>query len=202
MMSAIDTSSAGLAEPVPAFGTALAAHDARLAQLAQDVLEVLHRDVLRAGDLLSLERAAVVVGGFREQDRGSHRVVDLRRDTHWVILAYRRGLGLRTVSAVAGSSLPADQRPVDPTPVHTTDLPPTPTRDRNIPATAWIEAPAQLLGSRRRHRGAGRDVQAPARPMVALAGGPGIPSRCPISGDRRRRPPAAVQLPPLRRRLG
>jgi hypothetical protein len=63
-----------------------------------------------------------------------------------VILAYRRELGLRTVSAVSGSSLPADQRPVDPTPVHTTDLPPTPTRDRNIPATAWIEAPAELLG--------------------------------------------------------
>ena len=43
--------------------------------------------------------------------------------------------------------LPADQRPVDPTPVHTTDLPPTPTRDRNIPASAWVEAPAELLAS-------------------------------------------------------
>jgi hypothetical protein len=38
-----------------------------------------------------------------------------------------------------------DQRPADDTPVHTTDLPPTPIRDRNIPATAWIEAPADLL---------------------------------------------------------
>lgn len=38
-----------------------------------------------------------------------------------------------------------DERPVDPTPVHTHDLPPTPIRDRNIPATAWIEAPASLL---------------------------------------------------------
>ncbi len=39
----------------------------------------------------------------------------------------------------------ADDRPVDPTPVHTADLPPTPTRDRNIPAEAWIEAPDALL---------------------------------------------------------
>ena len=38
-----------------------------------------------------------------------------------------------------------DERPDDPTPVHTMQLPPTPTRDRNIVATAWIEAPAELL---------------------------------------------------------
>ena len=38
-----------------------------------------------------------------------------------------------------------DERPVDDTPVHTADLPPTPVRDRNIPATAWVEAPAELL---------------------------------------------------------
>ena len=38
-----------------------------------------------------------------------------------------------------------DERPMDPTPVHTADLPPTPIRDRNIPATAWIEAPDSLL---------------------------------------------------------
>jgi hypothetical protein len=38
-----------------------------------------------------------------------------------------------------------DQRPDDDTPIHTADLPPTPTRDRNIVATAWIEAPAELL---------------------------------------------------------
>ena len=41
----------------------------------------------------------------------------------------------------------AEERPIDPTPVHTADLPPTPTRDRNIPATAWIEAPAGILDS-------------------------------------------------------
>lgn len=45
------------------------------------------------------------------------------------------------------TALPADQRPVDPTPVHTEDLPPTPTRDRNIPAFAWHEAPAELLAA-------------------------------------------------------
>ena len=42
-------------------------------------------------------------------------------------------------------ALPADRRPVDHTSVHTDDLPPTPTRDRNIPATAWVEAPGELL---------------------------------------------------------
>ena len=38
-----------------------------------------------------------------------------------------------------------DERPADHAPVHTADLPPTPVRDRNIIATAWIEAPASLL---------------------------------------------------------
>ncbi len=45
---------------------------------------------------------------------------------------------------MTGPALPADERPVDPTPVHTADLPPTPVRDRNIPASAWIEAPDEL----------------------------------------------------------
>lgn len=38
-----------------------------------------------------------------------------------------------------------DERPLDETPVHTDDLPATPVRDRNIPATAWVEAPDGLL---------------------------------------------------------
>ena len=42
-------------------------------------------------------------------------------------------------------ALPADERPIDPTPVHTVDLPATPVRDRNIPADAWVEAPDELL---------------------------------------------------------
>ena len=43
------------------------------------------------------------------------------------------------------AALPYDERPADDTPVHTADLPATPIRDRNIPATAWVEAPAELL---------------------------------------------------------
>ena len=46
---------------------------------------------------------------------------------------------------MSGPPLPADERPLDDTPVHTEDLPPTPIRDRNIPATAWVEAPAELV---------------------------------------------------------
>jgi hypothetical protein len=38
-----------------------------------------------------------------------------------------------------------DERPYDETPIHTDDLPATPVRDRNIPARAWVEAPAELL---------------------------------------------------------
>lgn len=47
------------------------------------------------------------------------------------------------MSTVA-DALPYDERPTDDTPVHTADLPPTPIRDRNIPATAWVEAPDSL----------------------------------------------------------
>jgi hypothetical protein len=38
-----------------------------------------------------------------------------------------------------------DERPYDDTPLHTDELPATPVRDRNIPATAWVEAPEELL---------------------------------------------------------
>ncbi|HZN13161.1 MAG TPA: hypothetical protein VFB78_02750 [Acidimicrobiales bacterium] len=44
-----------------------------------------------------------------------------------------------------GSALPYNQRPYDDAPVHTADLPATPQRERNIPATAWVEAPPELL---------------------------------------------------------
>ena len=40
---------------------------------------------------------------------------------------------------------PAELRPIDDRPIHTADLPDTPTRDRSIPATAWREAPPELL---------------------------------------------------------
>ena len=56
---------------------------------------------------------------------------------------HRRPVRLGT--PMTDPALPAHLRPVDDTPVHTTDLPATPTRDRNIPATAWVEAPAELL---------------------------------------------------------
>jgi hypothetical protein len=46
---------------------------------------------------------------------------------------------------VTVGALPYHARPDDDTPVHTADLPPTPVRDRNIPATAWVEAPDSLL---------------------------------------------------------
>ena len=39
----------------------------------------------------------------------------------------------------------AEDRPVDSTRVHTAELPATPQRDRTIPASAWIEAPPELL---------------------------------------------------------
>ena len=47
----------------------------------------------------------------------------------------------------SGRALPADERPYDHTPIHTADLPATPTRDRNIAADAWVEAPPPLLSS-------------------------------------------------------
>jgi hypothetical protein len=46
---------------------------------------------------------------------------------------------------VAGEAVPYDRRPADRTPIRTAELPATPTRDRNIVATAWAEAPDALL---------------------------------------------------------
>ena len=51
--------------------------------------------------------------------------------------------------------LPAHKRPIDPTPVHTEDLPDLPIATYNIPAEAWIEAPPGLLD-------AGTDIGEPA----------------------------------------
>ncbi len=52
----------------------------------------------------------------------------------------------------------AEDRPPDATPIHTADLPATPTRDRNIVAAAWIEAPVALLR-------AGDDID---QPLIAF----------------------------------
>ncbi len=46
---------------------------------------------------------------------------------------------------MAGEPRPYHERPPDRTPVHTAGLPATPTRDRNIVASAWVEAPPELL---------------------------------------------------------
>jgi hypothetical protein len=74
---------------------------------------------------------------------------------------------------VGGSGLvAADDRPVDDTPVTTADLPATPTRDRNIPATAWVEAPAEL---RRLGRDLGHELVAYKRrlgPWLLWRAGP------------------------------
>lgn len=43
------------------------------------------------------------------------------------------------------ANLPYHQRPDDDRPIHTGELPDTPTRDRTIVATAWLEAPPELL---------------------------------------------------------
>lgn len=50
-----------------------------------------------------------------------------------------------------------DERPEDDTPIHTAALPATPVRDRNIVASAWIEAPTEVLAL-------GNDL--PGRPLA------------------------------------
>jgi hypothetical protein len=74
---------------------------------------------------------------------------------------------------VGGAGLvAADDRPVDDTPVHTADLPATPTRDRNIPASAWVEAPDEL---RRLGQDLGHDLVAYKRrigPWLLWRAGP------------------------------
>lgn len=45
----------------------------------------------------------------------------------------------------AAPALRYDLRPSDDTPISTDQLPATPTRDRNIVATAWTQAPPELL---------------------------------------------------------
>jgi hypothetical protein len=59
-------------------------------------------------------------------------------------MAWCRSGSRRRRDAVT-DALPYDQRPVDDRPIHTADLPATPQRDRNIVATAWIEAPPEVV---------------------------------------------------------
>lgn len=44
-----------------------------------------------------------------------------------------------------GQARPYDQRPPDERPIHTDELPATPVRDRNIVASAWVEAPPSVV---------------------------------------------------------
>ncbi len=74
------------------------------------------------------------------------------------------GPGPATSPALAGPD-----RPVDRTPVTTADLPATPVRDRTIPASAWLEAPAELLALGERYGGpAGFDPGSPSGPSPAF----------------------------------
>jgi hypothetical protein len=80
MMSAMVSSVGALGQAEAALGAALAAHDPRRAQLAEDVLEEVHRDLLRRGDPLGRDR--LVVGGGRKLDGRTDRVVGLGGDPH------------------------------------------------------------------------------------------------------------------------
>jgi hypothetical protein len=77
-------------------------------------------------------------------------------------------------------SLPRSERPLDPTPVHTVDLPATPTRDRNIPATAWLEATPAILEL-------GEDLEARPPTLFIRRIGPWLLWRAgpPVDGDTR-----------------
>jgi Protein of unknown function (DUF4031) len=66
--------------------------------------------------------------------------------------AQRRQVSRQVIPGLAAqlgaimSPMPSSEnRPVDDAPVHTAALPATPQRDRTIPATAWLEAPAALV---------------------------------------------------------
>ena len=99
---------------------------------------------------------------------------------------------------------PAELRPIDDRPVHTADLPDTPTRDRSIPATAWLEAPAELLAL-------AQDLPAPTTdatarylrrigPWLLWRAGPAKGAAARYWVCLSRRPDRAVHLRPVPRR--
>ncbi len=71
-----------LGQPVAALGAPLAADQSALAQFAQDVLQVLDRDVLVGTDPLALHGSAPGIVRAGQHHGGAHRVVDLGRDSH------------------------------------------------------------------------------------------------------------------------
>ena len=75
-------------EPVAALGAALAGDDAGLAQLTQDSLEELDRDLLRRSDLLALDQLRGInsVGACQLAER-AHPVIGFRGNVHSRILA-------------------------------------------------------------------------------------------------------------------
>jgi hypothetical protein len=56
-----------------------------------------------------------------------------------------RSAGTGRARGATLDTMRSDQRPLDPTPRRTADLPPTPLRDVNVPASAWVDAPGELL---------------------------------------------------------
>ena len=67
-------------EPEAALGAAVAAHDAGVPELAEDVLQEVERDALGRRDPLGLDR--LLVGGSREFDGCPHGIVGFGRDSH------------------------------------------------------------------------------------------------------------------------
>ena len=66
----------------------------------------------------------------------------------------------------ASEHIPADMRPMVTEPFHTAELPPTPQRDRSLPAQLWIEAPPELkiLRGEIAHQVAAENQRATANP--------------------------------------
>jgi hypothetical protein len=96
--------------------------------------------------LLGMFRASDKSSAGNEQEKATSHSSPIGGN-HLAIKAPDRSPIRETGSVTSRSDrpLPANQRPVDETPIHTADLPPLPTATYNIPATAWIEAPAELL---------------------------------------------------------
>ena len=79
-------------EQVAAGGAAPAVHDPRAAEVEEDVLEEVHRDLLRLGDPLRAHGRVAVSG---ELDRGADGVVGLGGGAHALIIV-RQWQDLRT----------------------------------------------------------------------------------------------------------
>ena len=92
-------------EPVAAVDAALAADEAGVPQVAEDVLEELERDLLRLCDALALDRA---VSRRCELDHRPQRVVHLRRDAHGVHCGERCGRDSRGAAAAVAVRLADD----------------------------------------------------------------------------------------------